>query len=146
MDFNDRKPSIVPDFVRNAIQGSLKSLLSSEEGIRSILREALPTEIFGYVKEVIDAAKTEGLRIVSAQTRDFLEALDVDTLLEHMVENYRVKVSLDIELEPKGAANQAEAQGRHSPSVSVEMKRAKRKTTKAATTTSRKSTKAKTKA
>ncbi len=120
MDFNERKPSIVPDFVRNAIQGSLKSLLSSEEGIRSILKEALPTEIFGYVKEVIDAAKTEGLRIVSAQTRDFLEALDVDTLLEHMVANYRIKVNLDIELEPKSDAPGAKAE---TTTVTVERKK-----------------------
>jgi hypothetical protein len=137
MDFNERKPSIVPDFVRNAIQGSLKSLLSSEEGIRSILREALPTEIFGYVKEVIDAAKTEGLRIVSAQTRDFLEALDVDTLLEHMVANYRVKVSLDIELEPKGEGTGTTS----APTVTVERKRsAGRKATKAKTATRKSST------
>jgi hypothetical protein len=98
---DERKPSIVPDFMKKAIQGSVRSLVSSEEGIRAILREVLPKELVGYVKEVVDAAKVEGLRIVSAQTRDFLERLDVDALAAHLVENYRIRVRLDLELEPK---------------------------------------------
>jgi len=98
---DERKPSIVPDFMKKAIQGSVRSLVSSEEGIRAIIREVLPKELTGYVKEVIDAAKTEGLRIVSAQTREFLERLDVDALATHLVENYRIRVRLDLELLPK---------------------------------------------
>jgi len=100
---DERKPSIVPDFMKKAIQGSVRSLVSSEEGIRSILREVLPKELVGYVKEVVDAAKVEGLRIVSAQTREFLERLDVDALATHLVENYRIRVRLDLELLPKSA-------------------------------------------
>jgi hypothetical protein len=98
---DERKPSIVPDFMKKAIQGSVRSLMSSEEGIRSIVREVLPKELTGYVKEVIDAAKVEGLRIVSAQTREFLERLDIDALAAHLVDNYRIRIRLDLELQPK---------------------------------------------
>jgi hypothetical protein len=96
----DRK-SIVPDFMKKAIQGSVRSLLSTEEGIRTVLREMLPRELFGYVKEVIDAGKSEGLRIVAEQTSEFLEKMDVETLAQLIVDNYRIKVNLEIELEPK---------------------------------------------
>lgn len=106
---DERKPSIVPDFMKKAIQGSVRSLMSSEEGIRAIIREVLPKELTGYVKEVIDAAKTEGLRIVSAQTRDFLERLDIDALTTHLVENYRVRIRMDLELLPKRSAGAATA-------------------------------------
>lgn len=96
----DRK-SIVPDFMKKAIQSSVRSLLSTEEGIRTVLREMLPRELFGYVKEVIDAGKNEGLRIVAEQTSEFLERMDVETLAQLIVDNYRIKVNLEIELEPK---------------------------------------------
>jgi len=101
MEPQDRRPSIVPDFVKKALQGGVRSVVGSEEGLRGALSDLFPRELTEYVKKVVDAAKAEGMNMVAQQTREFLENLDVETLVRHVVDNYTIHVRLDVELEPK---------------------------------------------
>jgi hypothetical protein len=101
MEPQDRRPSIVPDFVKKALQGGVHAVVGSEEGLRGALSDLFPKELTDYVKKVVDAAKAEGLNMVAQQTREFLERLDVETLVRHVVDNYTIHVHLDLDLEPK---------------------------------------------
>ena len=70
-------PRRVSDTFRKAISQGFRAARSGSENIRGMVSDAMPKELVTYIKGAIDSGRDEVVRIVGAQTRKFLEGIDV---------------------------------------------------------------------
>ncbi|MCB9733892.1 MAG: hypothetical protein H6745_14935 [Deltaproteobacteria bacterium] len=85
----------VSDAVRKAFGAGVRSVVSSEEWVRGVVRDTLPRELVQYMKRQADAARDEVVRIIGNQTKRFLEGLDVG----HEVQKILTALSFEIKTE-----------------------------------------------
>ncbi len=85
----------VSDSLRKTIGSGIRSVLSSDEGIRRMIKDSIPREVLGYAMKQVDSAKDEVVRMVGNQTRKFLENLD----LGHELQKVLTSVSLEFRTE-----------------------------------------------
>ena len=81
--------------IRGAISGTIRNVLNNDEGIRKLIRDALPKEVVGHVTRTVDQGKDEIVRAVGQQTRKFLENID----LGQEIQNILTSVSLEFRTE-----------------------------------------------
>ena len=81
--------------IRGAIGGAIRNVLNNDEGIRKLIRDALPKEIVGHVTRTVDQGKDEIVKAVGQQTRKFLENID----LGQEIQNILTSVSLEFRTE-----------------------------------------------
>lgn len=88
------------DTVRKALGSGIRSVLGSEEWVRSTIREVLPRELVVYMKKQTDAARDEVVRIIGAQTKRFLEGLDVGGEVQKILTALSFEVKTEIRFIP----------------------------------------------
>lgn len=90
----------VSDAVRKAVSSGIRSVLGSEEWVRSTIREVLPRELVTYMKRQTDAARDEVVRVIGAQTKRFLEGLDVGGEIQKILTALSFEVKTEIRFIP----------------------------------------------
>lgn len=88
------------DTVRKALGSGIRSVLGSEEWVRSTIREVLPRELVVYMKKQTDAARDEVVRIIGAQTKRFLEGIDVGGEVQKILTALSFEIKTEIRFIP----------------------------------------------
>jgi len=90
----------VSDAVRKAVGSGIRSVLGSEEWVRSTIKEVLPRELVTYMKKQADTARDEVVRIIGAQTKRFLEGIDVGGEIQKILTALSFEVKTEIRFIP----------------------------------------------
>ena len=98
-EFDDRegmRPRAA-DLFRRVLVSGVGALFMTEEGIRSMVREAkLPKEVIGSVLAQADRTKAEIARAVSGEVRSFLESTRMREELVRMLTQVRLEVRAEV--------------------------------------------------
>lgn len=89
---------MILDLARKAVATSVKSLLSSEEGLRALIGAMVPKEIGQYVSRELAAFRSGFLEAVTGEMSRFLEriepAAELQKVLDGMEFDVHVKVGV----------------------------------------------------
>ena len=98
-DRNDdpqRKGDGLSDFIKKGISSGVKSVLLTEEGVRSALGDLMPREISATVKAHVDGLKKELYTTVVNEFSQFLEHVDIATELKKVLSGMKVEIKTEI--------------------------------------------------
>lgn len=85
------------DLFRRVLVTGAGALFMTEEGIRSLVREAkLPKEVIGSVLAQADRTKAEIARVVGSEVRNFLESTRMREEMVRMLTQLRLEVRAEI--------------------------------------------------
>jgi hypothetical protein len=90
--------------LRGAISGAIRNVLNTDEGLRKMVRDALPSEILGHVTRSIDAGKDEIVKGVGNQTRKFLENLDLGQEIQKVLTSVSLEFRTELRFIPNDQA------------------------------------------
>lgn len=89
---------VIFDIARKAVATSVKSLLSSEEGLRALIGAMVPKEIGQYVSRELEAFRSGFLEAIKGEMSRFLDriepAAEVQKVLDGMEFDVHVKVGV----------------------------------------------------
>ncbi len=98
-DFDDRegmRPKAA-DLFRRVLVSGVGALFMTEEGIRSLVKEAkLPKEMIGAVIAQADRTKSDNARVVGTEVRSFLESTRMREELVRMLTQIRLEVRAEV--------------------------------------------------
>jgi len=122
---------IIFDIARKAVAGSVKSLLSTEEGLRAVIGAVVPKEFSQYLGRELSAFRAEFLKAITNEFSRFLGRLDPANELQKMLSglNFDVHVTVGISRkEAEAKAAPAPAQPAPTPAPTKRPKPKVRKT------------------
>ena len=90
------------DIARKAVAGSVRSILSSEDGIKALIGAVVPKEVGQAILRELATLRTETVRAVVAETTRFLERLDPAQEMQKVLSGLRFDVHVRIEISPRG--------------------------------------------
>lgn len=93
--------ALVPDLVRRAVLSGVGAVLSSEEGIRKIAQDfSLPKDVANYIIAQANSTKDEILRIIGNEVRRFLDNLNLEQELKHLLTSLSFEIKTEIRFIP----------------------------------------------
>lgn len=90
----------VSEALRKAISTGYRAVASSEEGLRSVIVDAIPKELVLYMMRQADAAKDEVVRIFGQQIRRFLDNLDIAGEIQKVLTSVSFEIRTEIRFIP----------------------------------------------
>lgn len=101
----ERLEKLLPEVVRRAISAGSTALLTTEDGIRKLVSEMnLPRELAAYLMMHASSSKDEVLRIISQETRRFLESVNLSGELQKLLTSLSFEIKTEIRFIPNSDA------------------------------------------
>ncbi len=97
------------DIARKAVAGSVRSILSSEDGIKALIGAIVPKEVGQTVLREVATLRTETVRAVVAELARFLERLDPAVEVQKVLSGLRFDVHVSVEVSPRQPPSSAAA-------------------------------------
>ncbi len=95
-----RLEGIVPEIVRKAVASGIRSVFSSEEGIRGMLSDLVPKEILTYAATQLESIRGELLRMVSDELRGFLDRVNLGQEIQKALTALSLEVRMEVRFLP----------------------------------------------
>lgn len=93
---------VIPDVVRRALMTGVGAVLLGEEGLRNTLGEMkLPKEAMASLISSADKTKREVISSLARELRQFLDSLDLQSLLEKAVAGTTIEIQTTVRVIPK---------------------------------------------
>lgn len=93
---------VIPDVVRRALMTGVGAVLLGEEGLRNTLGEMkLPKEAMSSLISQADKTKREVINSLARELRQFLDSLDLQSLLEKAVAGTTIEIQTTVRVIPK---------------------------------------------
>ncbi len=89
------------DLARKGVVGSVRSILSSEDGIRALIGAIVPKEVGQAVLREIATLRTETVHAVVEEVGRFLERLDPAVEVQKVLSGLRFDVHVRVEVSPR---------------------------------------------
>jgi hypothetical protein len=94
---------LVPDIVRRAVLTGVGALFMTEEGIRNLVGEMkLPKDALAFLLAQAEKTRTEVARVVTQETRRFLESETLRRELWKVLTSVTLEVNATVQLKPSG--------------------------------------------
>jgi hypothetical protein len=94
---------LVPDIVRRAVLTGVGALFMTEEGIRNLVGEMkLPKDALAFLLSQAEKTRTEVARVVTQETRRFLESDTLRRELWKLLTSVTLEVNATVQLKPSG--------------------------------------------
>lgn len=94
-----RKVDGISERIREAISTGVKSVLVTEELLRSIVADFLPREISATVKTTLEGVKKELYSSVVNELNAFLSKIDVAGEVRKVLSGMKIRIQAEIEFE-----------------------------------------------
>jgi len=91
-----RRSDGLSDLIKGAISTGVKTVFTSEEGLRSAISDFVPKEVSAYVKTQVDGVKKELYSTLVSQFSTFLERLDLGKEVRKALSGMRVEIKTEI--------------------------------------------------
>ncbi len=88
------------DALKKAIGSGFKSVMGSEEWVRTTVKEAFPKELVSYMKRQADTVRDEVIRIFGAQTKRFVDGIDVGGEIQKILTALSFEIKTEIRFIP----------------------------------------------
>ncbi len=96
-----RLEGLVPEIVRRTFYAGLGAVFTTEEGVRRLANEfSLPKDVARYLIQQAQSTKDELFRIVAAELRGFLESLNLNEELQHLLTSLSFEIKTEIRFIP----------------------------------------------
>ena len=103
---------IIFDLARKAVTTSVKSLLSTEEGIRALAGAVVPKEVGQYVRGELSQLRKDFLEAIVGEMTRFLNRIDPATEVQKMLAGLTFDVHLTVGVSKKEPATNGADDGR----------------------------------
>jgi hypothetical protein len=103
-DDSQRKGDGLSDFIKKGISTGVKSVLLTEEGVRSALGDLMPREISATVKAHVEGLKKELYTTVVNEFSQFLEHVDIATEVKKVLQGMKVEIKTEISFSERKVA------------------------------------------
>lgn len=103
---------IIFDLARKAVTTSVKSLLSTEEGLRALVGAIVPKEVGQYVRGELSQLRKDFLEAVVGEMTRFLNRVDPATEIQKMLTGLTFDVHVTVGVsrkEPRGGVDEGAA-------------------------------------
>jgi hypothetical protein len=91
-----RRSDGLSDLIKGAISTGVKTVFTSEEGLRAALADFVPKEVSAYVKTQVDGVKKELYATLVNQFSSFLQRLDLGKEVRKALAGMRVVVKTEV--------------------------------------------------
>ena len=91
-----RRSDGLSDLIKGAISSGVKTVFTSEEGLRSALSDFVPKEVSAYVKTQVDSVKKELYSTLVSQFSTFLQKIDLGREARKALSGMRVEIKTEI--------------------------------------------------
>lgn len=98
------------DLARKTVIGSVRSILTSEDGIRALIGAIVPKEVGQAVLREIATLRSEALRVVVGELTRYLERLDLAREVQKVLAGLRFDIHLRVEVSQRAENLRAEGQ------------------------------------
>lgn len=98
---------VIFDIARKAVIGSVRSILSSEDGIKALIGAIVPKEVGQHVLREVATLRTETVRAVVAELGQFLGRVDPAVEVQKVLSGLRFDVHVRVEVSPREAPSPA---------------------------------------
>lgn len=99
---------LIIDLARRAVSSSVKSLLSTEEGIRNIIGAILPkdlvTDLLMHIEGQFDELRKDLVQTLGKEIRHFGDKLDIVADTKKILDGMEVEINLKLALKDKKRA------------------------------------------
>jgi hypothetical protein len=96
-----RFEGLVPEIIRRTFYAGLGAVFTTEEGMRKMATEfSLPKDVARYLIQGAQSTKDELFRIVAAELRSFLESLNLNEELQHLLTSLSFEIKTEIRFIP----------------------------------------------
>ena len=113
----------LPEIIKKAVVAGLKSVIGTEEGVRSLASAAIPRDALNYLLQQIDNSKNEILRIVSREIRVFLEQVNIGSEIQKILTSLTFEIKTEIRFTPNDSGSIPSPEVKTSISTSKSVKR-----------------------
>ena len=90
----------VSESVRKAIASGFKSVVQSEEWLRSTIADSMPKELITYMKSATDNTRDEVVRVIGAQAKRFFEGVDIGGEIQKILTTLSFEIKTEIRFIP----------------------------------------------
>ncbi len=98
-----RLEGIVPEILRRTLDAGLGAVFTTEEGVRKMATDfTLPKDAARYLIHQAHGTKDELFRIVASELRRFLDSLNFNEELMHLLTSLTFEIKSEIRLRPSG--------------------------------------------
>jgi hypothetical protein len=87
---------VIVDLARKAVATSVKSLLSSEEGLRALIGAMVPKEIGQYVSRELAAFRSGFLEAMTGEISRFLDRIDPAAEIQKVVDGMEFDIHVKV--------------------------------------------------
>ena len=96
-----RLEGLVPEIIRRTFYAGLGAVFTTEEGMRKMATEfSLPKDVARYLIQSAQSTKDELFRIVAGELRAFLESLNLNEELQHLLTSLSFEIKTEIRFIP----------------------------------------------
>lgn len=96
---------VIFDIARKAVAGSVRSILSSEDGVKALIGAIVPKEVGQTILREVATLRTETVRAVVAEFARFLERLDPAVEVQRVLNGLRFDIHLRVDISGRGDAS-----------------------------------------
>ncbi|MCO4761776.1 MAG: hypothetical protein KC502_09745 [Myxococcales bacterium] len=112
------------DKLRKNIAARLTRLLTSDEGVKTLVGAVVPKELISSTLDQVDATKSEAMAMVGRELRSFLDHLDVGEELAKILTAVSFEIRMEVRFIPnEDGTLRANVRGGAKPKVKVESRR-----------------------
>ncbi len=94
---------IIFDLARKAVASSVKSLLGSEDGVRSLIGAIVPKEIGNYIAQEVSLLRSEFLKAIMSELTRFVEQRDVPGDIRKALDGLDFDIHVTVSVRERGA-------------------------------------------
>lgn len=83
----------LPEVIKKAVISGIRSVLASEEFIKTIASTVIPKDAFNYIRQQVDNSRSEILRIISKEIQDFLQRTNLGAELQKILTSLTFEIT-----------------------------------------------------
>lgn len=123
-DLTGDAPDVAHERLRKNIAARITRLITTEEGLRTVVGAVVPKELIASTLDQVDATKSEAMAMVGRELRTFLDHLDVGEELAKILTAVSFEIRLEVRFVPnEDGTLRARVRGGAKPKVKVEPRR-----------------------
>ncbi len=98
--FDEREPGLLQELVRKAVQTTISTISSTEEGVRTVVGAVAEKDLLNHAVASVDATRREAVAILGREIHGFLENLNVGEELAKILTSVSFEIRTEVRFVP----------------------------------------------
>ena len=98
--FDEREPGLLQDLIRKALQTSISTIATTEEGVRTVVGAVAEKDLLNHAVASVDATRREAVAILAREVHTFLQNLNVGEELAKILTSVSFEIRTEVRFVP----------------------------------------------